>query len=96
MYNLFSSRKEIHQIPFLFNPKSQIKHTSQPPLQLGGFWPVECGPKKCIQCPSLATRNYWATLCSQSPGKMQMKGEECQAYKESPLDGRRLGAGIKR
>lgn len=61
MYNLFSSRKEIHQIPFLFNPKSQIKHTSQPPLQLGGFWPVECGPKECIQGPSLATRNYWAT-----------------------------------
>lgn len=37
MYSLFSSRKEIRQIPFLLNPKSQIEHTSLPPLQLGGF-----------------------------------------------------------
>lgn len=65
-----------HQIPFPFNPGSQTKHISQLPLQLGDFWLAEYGPKWFTQCPSLATRIYWATSTdtfpfSWPPGKMQ-------------------------
>lgn len=64
----------VTESPSLFNPES---HISQPSLQLGAFWLKECGPKSCTQCPSLATRIYWAALAlgllpgSPSPGKMR-------------------------
>lgn len=82
MNNLFSNRcgrvpAIVTESPSLFNPESQTEHISQPSLQLGAFWLKECGPKSCTQCPSLATRIYWAALAlvllpgSPSPGKMR-------------------------